>query len=35
MGKREEAESALRKDMFTSIIRSFLKMAKKALLVGA
>jgi len=28
MGKREEAESALRKDMFTSIITSFLKTEK-------
>ena len=28
MGKREEAESALRKDMFTSIISSFLKAEK-------
>src|SRR3990167_3844846 len=28
MGKREEAESALRKDMFTSIIGSFLKAEK-------
>lgn len=28
MGKREEAESALRKDMFTSIIGSFLKVEK-------
>src|SRR3990172_429695 len=28
MGKREEAESALRKDMFTSIIGSFLSTEK-------